>query len=137
MDLLFRETHGRILLSQSITALQALVWNLSPFFQHSQISDVRHSGEIGWRQMVLFLDHAPWSAELARNRRTALLHLDHEDRLQKESERLKKIYERLNRRETRPPLLPHIRILLARHRNQSLVEPFHEAARRRLEQAGL
>ena len=122
-ELLAKRSKHVLRLSPSLkrlSPLQEIIWNISPFFRHSDRTDPRRSGHIAWEDVVQFLVIAQESERVAVKKRTAARVVTPSNRFKNEADRLRRIYQHIQDQAPQTPYARKIANLLARHTGPSL-----------------
>jgi len=98
-----------------LSPLQQIVWNVAPFFKHSERTDSRKTGYIAWEEVVRFLEIAQDAGKTATKRKTIPKIVNRSSRLKNDAHRLRIIYERIQDEAPQTSHSPVIMTLLARH----------------------
>jgi hypothetical protein len=122
-ELLAKRSKHVLRLSPSLkrlSPLQEIIWNISPFFRHSDRTDPRRSGHIAWEDVVQFLVIAQESERVAVKKRAAARVVTPSNRFKNEADRLRRIYQHIQDQAPQTPYARKIASLLARHTGPSL-----------------
>lgn len=117
---------------KGLKPLPWIIWNLAPFFKHTDRTATRHVGNIAWSDMVRFLDAAPGSHLFGIRRNPGKVSESGLDLLTLEAERFKGIYERLKKKATAPGFDSRLTALLINHQNRSPLETVHRLVEAKL-----
>ncbi|TLY37997.1 MAG: hypothetical protein E6K60_02785 [Nitrospirae bacterium] len=98
-----------------LSPLQQIVWNVAPFFKHSERTDSRKTGYIAWEEVVRFLEIAQDAGKTATKKKTIPKIVNRSSRLKNDAHRLRIIYQRIQDEAPQTSHSPTIMTLLARH----------------------
>jgi hypothetical protein len=122
-----QERRYKAALVDDLEPIDMVVFNLAPFFR------CRAGDLIGWRDVVRFLDCIPNSPKLAGRKIAAGDEiLDKKTILDRQAERISKLYRRIPQNTPRDPRLSRLLARRSRHRSISPMQSVHTRAFKRL-----
>jgi hypothetical protein len=98
-----------------LSPLQQIVWNVAPFFKHSERTDSRKAGHIAWEDVVRFLEIAQDGGPVTAKKKTIPKIVNLSSHLKNDAHRLRVIYKRIQEEAPEMGHTPRIMTLLARH----------------------
>jgi hypothetical protein len=114
---LSQRSKSRLRMSASmgdLSPLQQIVWNVAPFFRHSQRTYATRAGHIAWEDLVEFLSLVQHSPKRGPDGRVSAKIVNRACRLRNEVNRLRVIYRGIHDEAPDTPYVSKIGNLLAR-----------------------